>query len=130
MPELQTSAGRKKILIAEDESAILLSLEFLLQSEGHEVIIAEDGLEALRKAEETRPDLLVLDLMMPHADGFEVCRRIRASPSLREARILILSARGREADIARAYANGADDYMLKPFATQEFIAKVAALLAR
>jgi two-component system, OmpR family, alkaline phosphatase synthesis response regulator PhoP len=119
----------RKILIAEDETAILLSLEFLLRAEGYEVVTAEDGLDALNKAESIRPDLLVLDLMMPRADGFEICRRIRENPVLRHVRILVLSARGLEADIARAYAAGADDYMMKPFATRELVAKAAALLS-
>lgn len=118
-----------RILIAEDESSISLSLEFLLRAEGHEVTTAADGVAALRKAEEMRPDLLLLDLMLPLADGFEICRRIRGNVGLRDVRILVLSAHGRAADIERIHALGADDYIMKPFATRELIARVRALLA-
>jgi len=118
-----------RILIAEDETSISLALEFLLRAEGHEVTTAADGAAALRKAEEIRPDLLILDLMLPLADGFEICRRIRDNAILREVRILVLSARGRAADIERIRALGADDYMTKPFSTRDLVARVRRILA-
>ena len=119
----------KRVLVAEDEPSIVLSLEFLLRSAGHEVLTAGDGADALAIAEERRPHLLVLDVMLPVVDGFEVCRRLRASDDLRTMRILMLTARGREHEIARGLAIGADAYVTKPFATRSLMETVARLLA-
>lgn len=119
----------KRVLVAEDEPSIVLSLEFLLRSAGHEVLTAGNGADALAIAEERRPHLLVLDVMLPVVDGFEVCRRLRASDDLRTMRILMLTARGREHEIARGLAIGADAYVTKPFATRSLMETVARLLA-
>lgn len=118
----------KRILIAEDEPNIVISLEFLLKQAGHDVSVARDGDEALRLSREARPDLVVLDIMLPRVDGFEVCRRMRADPLLRDTRILFLTARGRETEIARGLGSGADAYMTKPFATRDLLTAVAELL--
>jgi len=118
----------KRILIAEDEPNIVLSLEFLLQGAGYEVAVARDGAAAIKLAETLRPDLVVLDVMLPLVDGFEVCRRIRGNPATKDARILMLTARGRESEMEKGVAAGANAYMTKPFATRELMAAVAELL--
>jgi DNA-binding response OmpR family regulator len=118
----------KRILIAEDEPSIVVSLEFLLRNAGHEVAVARDGEEALRLAGSTRPDLVVLDVMLPSVSGFEVCRRIRDDRGMHGTRVLMLTARGRESEIQKGIAAGADAYMTKPFATKELMETVARLL--
>ena len=119
-------AGR--IIIAEDEPNIIMSLEFLLTQAGHDVSIARDGETALRLASEARPDLIVLDLMLPLINGFEVCRRLRADPALRDTKVLMLTARGRQSEIKRGLEAGANAYMTKPFATRDLLGAVAELL--
>lgn len=121
--------SKKKILIAEDEPSIVLSLEFLLAHAGYEVAAARDGAEALRLAQELRPDLIVLDIMLPVVNGFDVCAELRRRSELSHARILILTARGRETEAQRGLALGADAFMTKPFATRELVRKVSELLA-
>jgi two-component system alkaline phosphatase synthesis response regulator PhoP len=121
--------GKKKILIAEDEPSIVLSLEFLLAGAGYEVVAACDGKEALLLADELRPDLIVLDIMLPVINGFDVCAEVRRRSKLGHTKILILTARGREAEVQRGLALGADAFMTKPFATREFIRTVNELLA-
>ena len=118
----------KRILIAEDEPSILLSLEFLLGEAGYEVITASNGRDALALAEQHRPDLIVLDVMLPVVDGFEVCRTVRGNPELAGMRILMLTARGREHEVARGIALGANAYVTKPFGTRELMKTVGALL--
>jgi DNA-binding response OmpR family regulator len=117
-----------KILIAEDEPNIVVSLEFLLKGAGYEVAVARDGASALKLAATLHPDLVVLDVMLPLVDGFEVCRQIRGNPVLKNARILMLTARGRESEMEKGVAAGANAYMTKPFATKELMTKVAELL--
>jgi len=117
-----------KVLIAEDEPSIVISLEFLMRGCGYEVRVARDGEEALRLAQEFRPDLLLLDVMMPRCNGFEVCRRMREDPATRAVRIVMLTAHGREAQIERGLALGADAYITKPFSNQELVARVKGLL--
>ena len=119
----------KRILIAEDEPNIVISLEFLLKEAGYEVAIARDGSQALSLAGSLRPDLIVLDVMLPALNGFDVCRRIRGSREGKDTKVLMLTARGRESEVARGMAAGADAYMTKPFATKELVSKVAELLA-
>jgi DNA-binding response OmpR family regulator len=118
----------QRILIAEDEPSIVVSLEFLLRGAGYEVTIARDGEEALRAAERLPPDLMVLDVMLPVVDGFEVCRRARLTPALQRIPILFLSARGLENEITKGLALGATAYMTKPFGTRELVSTVADLL--
>ncbi len=119
---------KKHILIAEDEPNIVISLEFLLREAGHEVTAARDGAEALRLIDATPPDLVVLDVMLPSVNGFEVCRRLRADAQTRDIRVLMLTARGRETEVEKGMAAGADAYMTKPFATKELVRVVAGLL--
>ena len=118
-----------RILIVEDEDSILLSLEFLLTEAGYAVATARDGAAALRALEAQTPDLVLLDVMLPLIDGFELCRRIRASPRLRCTRIMMLTARGRETEVDRGMALGADAYVTKPFSTRELMDSIRALLA-
>ncbi len=118
-----------RVLIVEDEESILLSLEFLLGKEGYAVTTARDGAEALRLLEQQSPDLVLLDVMLPLIDGFELCATIRTMPALARTRIMLVTARGRETEIARGLALGADAYLTKPFSTRELMDKVRALLA-
>lgn len=118
-----------QVLIVEDEENILLSLEFLLAKEGYAVATARDGAEALRLLQQQPPDLVLLDVMLPLIDGFELCAAIRAMPALAGTRVMLVTARGRETEITRGLALGADDYLTKPFSTRELMDKVRALLA-
>jgi len=118
----------RKILIADDEPNIVTSLEFLMRKCDYEVVVARDGDEALQLIERLRPDLVLLDVMMPRKNGFEVCCRIRENPALRPIRIVMLSARGRDVEIDKGLALGADAYVTKPFSTKELVAKVRELL--
>jgi DNA-binding response OmpR family regulator len=118
-----------KVLIADDEPSIVTSLEFLMRSCDYEVRVARDGEAALRMAEEFQPDVLLLDVMMPLCDGFEVCRRLRGNPATRGVRIVMLTAHGRGAEMERGLALGADAYITKPFSNKELVAKVQGLLA-
>ena len=117
-----------KILIAEDEPNIVVSLEFLLKGAGYEVAVARDGAVAINLAATLHPDLVVLDVMLPLLDGFEVCRQIRGNPVTKDTRILMLTARGRESEMEKGVAAGANAYMTKPFATKELIETVAGLI--
>jgi len=116
------------ILIADDEPNILISLEFLMKREGYEVKLARDGQEALDAIGQHRPDLVLLDVMMPHKSGFDVCQEVRANPTLSQTRILMLTAKGRDTDIAKGLALGANAYITKPFSTRELVEKVRSLL--
>lgn len=118
----------QKILIADDEPNILISLEFLMKREGYEVVVARDGQEALEAIERERPALVLLDVMMPIKTGFDVCHEVRASESLRGTRILMLTAKGRDTDIAKGMALGANAYMVKPFSTRDLVQKVREML--
>ena len=117
-----------KILIADDEPNIVISLEYLLQREGYAVLVARDGQEALDTIARERPALVLLDVMMPHKAGFEVCQAVRADEALQGTKILMLTAKGRETDLAKGLALGANAYMTKPFSTRELVLKVAELL--
>lgn len=118
----------KKILIVDDEPNILLSLEFLMRREGHAVITASDGQQALDQLSEDRPDLMILDVMMPRKNGFEVCGEVRADPAFADMPILMLSAKGREAEMKKGLSLGADAYITKPFSTHDLVEKVSELL--
>ncbi len=120
----------RRILIVDDEPNIVISLEYLMRREGYEVAVAGDGEAALQAAAATPPpDLVVLDVMLPRLSGFEVCRRLRADPRLAGLRILMLTARGGEAEVARGTELGADAYVTKPFSTRELMDRIRALLA-
>jgi DNA-binding response OmpR family regulator len=117
-----------RVLVADDEPNILISLEFLMKREGHAVSVARDGHEALAAIRRDVPDLVLLDVMMPGLSGFEVCQAVRADDALRAVRILMLTAKGRETDVAKGLALGADGYMTKPFATRELADRVRGML--
>ena len=117
---------KRHVLIVDDEPNIVLSLDFLLRQQGYEVSVARDGEAALATAEERPLDLVVLDVMLPGLDGFEVCRRLREhSASLR---LLLLTARGRDVERVRGLEEGADAYVTKPFSTRDLMTQVAELL--
>jgi len=118
----------KKILIADDEQNIVISLEFLMKREGYEVSIANDGEEAVARIRAELPDLVLLDVMMPKKSGFEVCQEVKADPALQSVRILMLTAKGRDAEVAKGLALGADAYMTKPFSTKELVERVRSML--
>jgi DNA-binding response OmpR family regulator len=120
----------KKVLIVDDEPNIVLSVEFLMRREGHEVVTASDGQEAIDLLGSTRPDLMILDVMMPRKNGFEVCAEVRADPALSRMPILMLTAKGREAEMKKGISLGADAYITKPFSTHDLVAKVHELLQR
>jgi len=120
---------RNKILIVDDEPNIVISLEFLMRKEGFEVDIAADGEEALAKVASFSPDLVLLDVMMPKKSGFEVCEALRADPAQTGLRIVMLTAKGRETEVAKGMALGADAYLTKPFSTKDLVARVRSLLA-
>ena len=118
----------KKVLIADDEQNIVISLEFLMKREGFEVVVANDGEEAIRRIRADQPDLVLLDVMMPKKSGFEVCQEVKSDPALGGVRILMLTAKGRDTEVAKGLALGADAYMTKPFSTRELVQKVAQML--
>lgn len=117
------------VLIVEDEESILLSLEFLLRNAGCAVDSARNGEAALAALSGTPPALVLLDVMLPGIDGYELCRRIRNDPRLQQTRVILLTARGRDADLQKGIDAGADAYLTKPFSTRELVAQVQALLA-
>ncbi len=118
----------KRVLIAEDEESIVASLEFLMRQCGFETRVARDGDDAIASLAQFRPDLVLLDIMLPGRSGFEVCRFIRGEEKLRGMRVLMLTAKGGDGEEARGLAAGADDYLTKPFATRELVARARALL--
>jgi DNA-binding response OmpR family regulator len=117
-----------KVLIVDDEPNIVVSLQFLMKKSGYETSTARDGDEALAEVERFRPDLVLLDAMMPRRDGFEVCQQLRAS-GWSDLRIVMLTAKGRESEITKGLAVGADAYVTKPFSTRELVDQVDRLLA-
>jgi DNA-binding response OmpR family regulator len=125
---METNMSNKKILVADDEPNIVISLEYLLKREGYAVLIARDGQEALDTIARDKPDLVLLDVMMPKKTGFEVCQEVRANEALHGIKILMLTAKGRDTDVAKGTALGADAYMTKPFATRDLVQKVAQML--
>jgi DNA-binding response OmpR family regulator len=120
----------KKVLIAEDEPNIVVSLEYLMQQSGYEIQTVANGNDALRAAREFRPDLVLLDIMLPLKNGFEVCQLMRETPELNRVKIVMLTAKGRESEVAKGLALGADAYITKPFATRELLEIVRRLLGQ
>ncbi len=119
----------KQVLIVDDEPNIVISLEFLMKREGFAVAVARDGEEGLAAIRAGRPDLVVLDVMMPKRNGYEVLEAVRADPSLAGVRVLMLTAKGRPAESEKGLELGADAYMPKPFSTRELVDKAKSLLA-
>lgn len=118
----------KNVLIVDDEPNIVLSLKFLIAQEGYEVRTAGSGEEALRAMANRVPDLVILDVMMPKPDGFEICQAIRSTPAWRDIPVILLTAKGRDVERQKGLAMGANDYITKPFATKDLVAKVQAIL--
>ncbi|MET0001230.1 MAG: response regulator [Candidatus Thiodiazotropha lotti] len=129
---MASNAGERlmggEILVVDDEPNIVLSLEFLMKKAGYNVTTANNGVDALSTIKQLRPDLVLLDVMMPRMDGYEVCQAVRGDPELSSVRIIMLTARGRDVERDKGMALGADDYVTKPFATQELVEKVKSLL--
>ena len=117
-----------KILIAEDDSDLRLLVSLKLESSGHEVVSVEDGSAAANSCRELRPDLVILDLMMPGMSGLEVCRYIRSDPELKATPVILLTARAQASDIEAGKAAGVDEYLTKPFSPRELAVRVASLL--
>ena len=130
--EARNKGGRlfmpANVLVVDDEPNIILSLKFLMSQEGYEVRTATSGEEALNALAEQVPDLILLDVMMPKPDGYEVCQKIRSTPEWKDIPVIMLTAKGRDVEKEKGLAMGADDYVIKPFATKELVAKVQAIL--
>lgn len=118
----------KKVLIVDDEVNIVISLEFLMEQAGYDIRVARNGQEAMEQVAVFRPDLILLDVMMPSINGFEVCRRIRQNPAWRNIKIIMLTAKGRQAEVTKGLSLGADSYITKPFSTKELMAQVRQAL--
>jgi DNA-binding response OmpR family regulator len=125
-----TDRARPLVLIADDDPDILELVAFRLERAGYDVVKASDGEEALRLAGELRPDLAILDVMMPKLTGYEVTSRIREDEAMSPMPVILLTARVQEADVTRGFEAGADDYLKKPFSPQELRARVQAILGR
>lgn len=118
----------KKVLIVDDETNIVISLEFLIEQAGYDLRIAHNGQEALEQMAAFEPDLILLDVMMPRINGFDVCRRVRENPAWQKTKIIMLTAKGREVEVAKGLALGADAYITKPFSTKELLAQIRHIL--
>jgi DNA-binding response OmpR family regulator len=118
----------KRVLIADDEPNIVTSLEYLMRKSGYQVEIARNGEEVLALVESFHPDLVLLDVMMPRRSGYEVCQKMRERSDWRHIKIVMLSAKGREAEVSKGLSLGADAYVTKPFSNRELIAKIGGLL--
>lgn len=126
---MNTSGNSAKILVVDDEPNIVLILEFLLQREGYRVEKAYNGLQALDVANIFQPDIIVLDVMMPGMDGFEVARKMRNNPALESAKIVFLTAKGTQRDKESGYASGAEYYLIKPFDNDDFVNTINEIMA-
>ena len=118
----------QSVLVVDDEPNIVLSLEFLMKQAGFDVRVARDGEAALQAVEDDIPDLILLDVMIPKRDGYDVCQTIRANPDWNGVRIIMLTAKGREVEREKGIALGADDYITKPFSTREVVDRVKQFL--
>jgi DNA-binding response OmpR family regulator len=118
----------KKVLIVDDEPSIIVALQFLMEQQGYETLVAFSGEEAMEAVARHRPDLILLDIMLPVVDGFEVCQRVRENPAWRDVRIVLVTALGSEANVTKGLDLGADAYVTKPFANADLVAKVKELL--
>ena len=119
----------KKVLIADDEPNIVAALEFLLQKHGYAIKVAANGEDALAQLDAFKPDLVLLDVMMPKVSGYEVCQRMRSQPRWQSIKIVMLSAKGREVEVSKGMSLGADLYVTKPFSSAELMATIDNLLA-
>ncbi len=120
--------AKGKILVVDDEIYIVHILDFSLGMEGYEVVTALDGEQALEKARSEKPDLIVLDIMMPKLDGYETCKRLKADPVTKDMPVILLSAKGRNVDQKVGFEVGADDYITKPFSPRKLVERINAIL--
>jgi DNA-binding response OmpR family regulator len=118
----------KRVLIADDEPNIVASLEFLMEQAGFEVRLAANGQEALELVASFRPDLVLLDVMMPVKNGYEVCQILKSDPATRAVKVVMLSAKGRDVEVAKGLELGADAYVTKPFSTRDLVAQIRDML--
>ena len=121
--------GLKKILVVDDDPYILMSLEFLMKKNGYDVMVARNGTEALDIVEKQIPDIVLLDIMMPDVDGYEICRHIKKTAKLKHTKVVFMSAKSKEADIQKGYDLGAALYITKPFSTRELVKQIKELLS-
>lgn len=121
--------GNKKILVVDDDPYILMSLEFLMQKNGYSVMVARNGKEAMELVEQTHPDLVLLDIMMPDVDGYAICKHIKSDPALKDIIVVFLSAKTREKDIRKGLDLGAALYISKPFSTRDLMKQINSLVA-
>ena len=120
--------AKGRILVVDDEIYIVHILDFSLGMEGYEVLTALDGEQALEKARAEKPDLIVLDIMMPKLDGYETCKRLKADPETKDVPVILLSAKGRNVDQKVGFEMGADDYITKPFSPRKLVERINAIL--
>lgn len=120
--------SERKILIVDDEPYVTRSLTFMLKKEGYNVSSAANGEEAMAKVRESKPNLIFLDVMMPKKNGYEVCQEMKSEPGLNDVHIIMLTAKGQEADREKGFNSGADEFMTKPFSPMKVIEKVRELL--
>jgi DNA-binding response OmpR family regulator len=121
---------RGRVLVVEDETDVAGLLRFNLAREGYEVVLAGDGADALRQARERRPDVVLLDIMVPHLNGWEVCRRLREEPETAAVPVIMVTGRAEEGDKVLGFEVGADDYVTKPFSIRELLARIRAVTRR
>ena len=119
---------KPSVLVVDDEPNIVISLEFLMKQAGYDVRVARDGDEAMRAIEHRKPRLVLLDVMMPKRNGYDVCQAIRGNPDWRDIRIIMLTAKGRDVEVEKGLALGADAYITKPFSTRDVVARVCSLI--
>jgi DNA-binding response OmpR family regulator len=117
-----------KVLIAEDEPAVAENLEALLRAKGYETKWVADGAQAVAAAKRDRPDVMLLDIMLPKMDGFDVCRLLRADPATQKVKIIVVTGLGRMGDVETAFASGATDYIIKPFDSDRLFKKIEKVL--
>jgi len=120
----------KEILIVDDEPGVVVPIQFLMEQQGYIVMVAERGEDELDLIYHYKPDLVILDIMLPGIDGYEVCEIVRLNPNYRDVKIMFLTAKGREVDAAKGLALGADAYLTKPFSNDELVAKVKEILEK
>ncbi len=120
---------KRSVLVVDDEPNIVLSLEFLMKQAGFDVRVARDGDAALQAVADQVPDLILLDVMIPGIDGYELCQKMRANPRLQSVKIIMLTAKSRDVEREKGFALGADEYITKPFSTRELVERVKRILA-
>ncbi|HRI01103.1 MAG TPA: response regulator [Saprospiraceae bacterium] len=119
----------KKILIVDDDPYILMSLDYLMRVNRFDVLVARNGTEALESINSNKPDLILLDIMMPDVDGYEICNRLKSDPQTKEIKIVFMSARTKPSDIQKGYDLGASLYITKPFSTRDLLKQIKELLS-